>query len=178
MHSLMIPVLQTRSRKDCRMPGCTPGAIHDKVCSDFLQNYWSLTSEERGFLVRTIYNSIDSMSSQQRHQWNVCGVRVCFSRFCAIVGSSQTTLRNLVSGIPALPKSRNRTKVAEQMAKCHLFFQQLHQSAAVPDPDQDEGTRVSSASVVKSKAARKTAPGDSAGFWQATNCPLLFVHGC
>ena len=84
-----------------------------------------------------------------------------------MVGSSQGTLRKLLKGIPdtrrksqcsgalvhsatvhgadgALVHSATVPRVekpAVQRTKCHIYFQQLHQSAAVPDPDQEDDQR-------------------------------------
>ena len=126
------------ARKSCGIPTCQAQKLSFSPVKAFLDNYWSLTDEERGFLLRSSQTTVEG---RQRNHWYICGARVCFSRFCQIIGSSQRTVRNLLNGRPNMQKKGiggekvKQPKMATQMAKCHVFFQQLHQSSAVPDPD-------------------------------------------
>lgn len=48
-----------------------------------------------------------------------------------------------------------------QRTKCHIFFQQLHQSAAVPDPDDEQQPNISKGSAVVRCRKTEEDPWDS-----------------
>ncbi|CAK9105168.1 Uncharacterized protein SCF082_LOCUS49026, partial [Durusdinium trenchii] len=133
-------------RKHCARPGCKAGVIsHQEVCS-FMEKWVKLPLPDRSHLLRCNYyqdNSViarDAEAVKETVEWHMCGYAICFQRFCEILGSSQRTVRRLISGQPDLRLSKSgfgsQSRAAVQTAKCDHFFRTLHASAAEPMPEE------------------------------------------
>ena len=122
------------------------------VCSLF----WSLTHEDRGTLLRHIYQSAlgddtdqeeeakDSTVSKlslSRARWSIAGAQVCFPTFCALLKTGPNTVRKQIQGVPSLQRSTigaDRTPASRKHAQSDAvdwFFQELYHSAAEPLPE-------------------------------------------
>lgn len=162
-------------REGCCKAGCKPGAIQPEPMIDFLRSYWGLTDEERGHLMRVACAQPESeFGTASVPSYHILGKPVCFPGMVRLMGTSEPTVRKLLNNTPDLRRkewsSHGRTvgrslpSAAVQSMKCHTFFQQLHQSAAAPDPGQDCGT---------SGASGASDPYD----WSVTD-PLTYAcHG-
>ena len=144
--------IRRRLQAGCRRPGCCKagckaGAFELEPMADFLFSYWSLTDEERGHLLRVVAAPTSGPAEKSIPCYHLLGKPVCFPGMCRLMGTSEPTVRRLLNGIPDLRKRQWSNSgqssggalpsKAMQAAKCHTFFQQLHQSAAAPDPGQD-----------------------------------------
>jgi hypothetical protein len=66
-------------------------------------------------------------------------VKLCFSCMCQVLGAGQRTSCKMIAGSmdgwKKLPVAPAPIHLSEQFIKCNTFFTELHQSAAVPDPE-------------------------------------------
>ena len=126
----------------CTRPGCQANAINWSHCLHFLKQWSGLTVEERGHLLRCGMEDCEATSGDklEKIQWHLCGLQVCFARFCDVMGSSQRTIRKLISGQPDLRSIKTagakQPRPAHQGQKCDHFFRALHMSAAEPMPEE------------------------------------------
>ena len=165
-HQRIKQVLHSKcNRPDCHMQGCLPGRLNEQRIHDFLDSYWSLTDEERGHLLRV---TAAGDAADQKCIWHLVGQRVCFHRFCQVVGSSGPTIRKLLAGTPDTRKAMLAPglvlalpKPALQEAKCHAWFRQLHQTTAAPDPGLELGTPMYSRTQGASGAQKRKRAGAS-----------------
>ena len=137
--------------RNCRHKGCQRHGLDVSVAISFVNNFWSLPEDHRGHCLRTAYYSGElgwdradvqwSRVQAQKKNWSVADVPVCFARLCSVLGTGQRTVRKMIAGAPDGRKKLlgvpAPAKPAEQMAKCNTFFTELHQSAAVPDPEDE-----------------------------------------
>ena len=118
-------------RKHCARPGCKAGVIsHQEVCS-FMEKWVKLPLPDRNHLLRCNYyqdNNViarDAEAVKETVEWHMCGSAICFQRFCEILGSSQRTVRKMISGQPDLRLSKSgfgsQSRAAVQTAKCDHF---------------------------------------------------------
>ncbi|CAK9043069.1 unnamed protein product [Durusdinium trenchii] len=111
-----------------------------------MEKWVKLPLPDRSHLLRCNYyqdNSViarDAEAVKETVEWHMCGYAICFQRFCEILGSSQRTVRRLISGQPDLRLSKSgfgsQSRAAVQTAKCDHFFRTLHASAAEPMPEE------------------------------------------
>lgn len=141
-------VLQQHCPRGCQLPGCQAKGLELRQALEFVKNFWDLPAVERGHCMRLAYYSgphsddravaTEKKLAPTRSSWLVHDVPVCFQRFCGLLGCSQRTIRRMIAGCLDFRKSVQgglRPKPAEQLMKCNTFFTELHQSAAVPDPE-------------------------------------------
>ena len=125
----------------CTRPGCQASAINWSHCLHFLKQWSGLTAEERGHLLRCNMEDCQAAGEKmEKIQWHMCGLQVCFPRFCDVLGSSQRTIRKLISGQPDLRSIKTpgakQPRQGNQSQKCDHFFRALHMSAAEPLPEE------------------------------------------
>ena len=98
--------------------------------------YWDMSDEERAVILHSMYTAAAYNSKGElqlrRIKWKIQQQVVCFKVFCALLGTSENTLRKYIKGdwVPKLVYGRARTA-----SICvDFFFQSLYQSAAEPLP--------------------------------------------
>ena len=137
--------------RHCRLPGCQKNGLPVKAALQFVADFWALPPDQQGHCLRTTYYSGDMFwsgpevrwakvqTSSRTSAWQVDKVKLCFSRMCRVLGAGQRSLRKMIAGsmdgrkkLPGVPAPIH---LSEQFVKCNTFFTELHQSAAVPDPE-------------------------------------------
>jgi hypothetical protein len=135
--------------RHCRLQGCQSNGLPAATVLSFVDGFWSLPQDHRAHCLRTSYYSGEmswnspevqwSRVQPQKRTWHIADTPVCFARLCSVLGTGQRTLRRMIAGAPdgrrKLPGVPAPPKPAEQLVKCNTFFTELHQSAAVPDPE-------------------------------------------
>ena len=98
--------------------------------------YWSMSDEERAVIIHSMYTTAACNSEGhlqvRRIKWTIQHHGVCFKMFCALLGTSENTVRKYIRGdwVPKLVFGRARTA-----GMCvDFFFQSLYQSTAEPLP--------------------------------------------
>ena len=137
-------VEQTKKRwelqcsRNCHLEGCQPRGVPLKSLLSLCQCYWKISHFERMQLLQLTAPE----SSTNGTHWMIGETRVCFANFCRLLRTSQPTVRKLLSGQVDLRAGQGShfsgcPKDAVASAKCDLFFQQLHLSAAEPLPEDE-----------------------------------------
>ena len=144
-------VCESACARGCKLPGCQKKGLSTSVALRFVEDYWHLPLEHQAHCMRSAYYSGDLAWSdpevkwsrvqpaRSRSFWSLGSTSLCFARLCQVLGVGQRTVRKMIAGcidqrrkLPGLPAP---AKAAEQFVKCNTFFTELHQSAAVPDPE-------------------------------------------
>ena len=94
--------------------------------------YWSMSDEERSVIIHSMYTAAACNSEghlqKRRITWKIQHHTVCFKMFCALLGTSENTVRKYIKGdwVPKQVFGRARTA-----GICvDFFFQSLYQSTA------------------------------------------------
>ena len=136
--------------------GCHRG-IPIKALLGVCTVYWSMADDERAHLVRTCYMSAlgvdvaggsgsvegeemrDDEQTKNSVKWNLCGVRVCYSNFLHLLGTSSRAIAKCIKGMPDMRRTMcdtpARPRPAPRAQHVDFFFYELYQSAAEPLPD-------------------------------------------
>jgi hypothetical protein len=72
----------------------------------------------------------------RRHEWHLCGKRVCFSNFCHLLGTSSPTVRKQLKGIPDGRHTPRASGLSLKARHVDFWFYELYHSAAEPLPIQ------------------------------------------
>jgi hypothetical protein len=118
---------------------------------DACQLYWSLSSCERGHLLRSLHAAAHSDGLESKTSWKFNGHIVCFAVFAAALGTSEPTLLKLLSGIPDRRKEVLRATAPHprwQMQYLDCWFWELYNSSAEPMPEEDSSDLTSTAPVL------------------------------
>jgi len=137
--------------RHCQLPGCKKNGLPVRAALQFVADFWALPPDQQGHSLRTAYYSGDMFwsgpevkwsrvqTSSRSSAWQVDKVKLCFSRMCRVLGTGQKTIRKMIAGCldgrKKLPGAPAPIHLSEQFVKCNTFFTELHQSAAVPDPE-------------------------------------------
>lgn len=135
--------------RQCQLPGCQPKGVPASQAMQFVKDFWDQAPEQRSHCIRTAYFSGDlawagpvvqwSQVHAIKRTWFVGDIQLCFARLSSLLGTGQRTLRKMIAGVAdgrkTVPGVPAMAKQADQLMKCNTFFTELHQSAAVPDPD-------------------------------------------
>lgn len=124
--------------------------------------FWSISSAERGMMLRHEYHAAQEKSKEEDHDedeyredadegqslqrmrrvtWHLCGVPVCFPMFCHLLRTGDKFVRRSIHGQPDWKSNKlqgedmSLQRRAPQTALCDWFFQELYQSAAEPLPE-------------------------------------------
>ena len=143
--------------KSCRC-GQASGSCSRHVNLKRLQaackEYWSIPALERAHLLRLLYeqqegsegsevSSNDAQGELQlvAVQWHLCGKRACFSNFVRLLGTSQTSTRRAIHGVPDCRKSglSRQPLQSEPVQHVDWFFYELYQSTAEALPEEQGG---------------------------------------
>lgn len=135
----------------CVCKGSCHKAVKLKPLILLCQLFWSLSSVERGMLIRHEYmaavapeedqNGTLSGEQLRKASWSLCGQAVCFPIFCSLLRTGEKTVRKYIAGAldgrksvlggEHSPAPRNH----ERSDQVDWFFQELYQSAAEPLPE-------------------------------------------
>ena len=138
------------------MQGHCLRAIPSLTLSQLRQSLWSLSSEERAHLLRTLHQAATETGDKETRRpgeaaatwkpasqvaWQLAGHRVCYPTFCALLGMGPATVRKALSGVPdsrrstvgEIPMKIPREK--QQALWVHTFFSELYTSCAEPVPE-------------------------------------------
>jgi hypothetical protein len=137
--------------RHCQLPGCQKKGLSVQAALQFVADFWALPPDQQGHCLRAAYYSGDMywsgpelrwarvQPSGRSTSWQVGKVKLCFSRMCRALGAGQRTIRKMIAGTmdgrKKLPGAPAPIHLSEQFIKCNTFFTELHQSAAVPDPE-------------------------------------------
>lgn len=139
-------------RKNCH------GQISVKALAAVRSCYWTLASEVRSHLLRSLYEaaqneqrstldldtdssdagSSDPLSSpaeapqgarQPRIHWQLCGQRVCFANFAHLLGTTQKSISKAIRNEPDRRRLRGAQELSSQAQVVEFFFYELYMSA-------------------------------------------------
>ena len=126
--------------RKCNLEGCKPRALQLKDLQSLCRCFWGISSHERAQLLQATYSD----SRGEKMTYFIGETRVCFPNFCSKLRTSQITIRKLLHGTPDMRQSASgkfsyggRPRDAVATGKCDVFFQQLHQGAAEPLPEDE-----------------------------------------
>lgn len=162
-------IKQRLAKASCK---CKSGCHRDvrlKPLINLRQLFWGLQDLEREHLIRSIYwqayrgnqhdnDDIDwqeelpkdtdpdlrKASRSQRVNWALNGVKVCFPIFVRLLGTSENSVRNWISGVPDGRRAEiggeqcPAARAHPQAQLCHTYFMELYESAAEPLPEDPQ----------------------------------------
>lgn len=135
----------------CACQGVCHRGVKLKPLQMLCQLFWSLSSLERGMLIRHEYAAALGQEDQdglepsaellKRASWSMCGQAVCVPIFCNLLRTGEKTIRKDIAGVPDSRRSvlggeySPAPRKHEKSDQVDWFFLELYQSAAEPMPE-------------------------------------------
>ena len=89
-------------RKGCKLLGCQSQGVRLADLQALCTCFWKITADERSHLLMSTYGA----GCAGNVDYFVGDVQVCFHNFCSKLGTSQHTMRKLISGQPDMRKNQ------------------------------------------------------------------------